>query len=101
MAVDPICHMEVDESTALKANRDGHTYFFCSDHCRTEFLQGSVSRPHKREHHEQPRLRADSTSNYVCPMCEGVESDMPGICPKCGMALEPTKPEAPKDPKIG
>jgi P-type Cu+ transporter len=25
---------------------------------------------------------------YFCPMCEGVESDTPGSCPKCGMALE-------------
>jgi P-type Cu+ transporter len=25
---------------------------------------------------------------YYCPMCPGVESDGPGSCPKCGMALE-------------
>ena len=25
---------------------------------------------------------------YFCPMCEGVESDTPGSCAKCGMALE-------------
>ena len=25
---------------------------------------------------------------YFCPMCERVESDTPGSCPKCGMALE-------------
>ncbi|MFL6594640.1 MAG: heavy metal-binding domain-containing protein, partial [Chthoniobacterales bacterium] len=25
---------------------------------------------------------------YFCPMCAGVESDAPGTCPKCGMALE-------------
>ncbi len=24
---------------------------------------------------------------YVCPMCDGVESDGPGECPGCGMAL--------------
>ena len=28
------------------------------------------------------------TSAYYCPMCSGVESDKPGECPKCGMALE-------------
>src|SRR4051812_16667522 len=27
-------------------------------------------------------------AKYFCPMCEGVESDAPGTCPKCGMALE-------------
>lgn len=25
---------------------------------------------------------------WFCPMCPGVESDNPGTCPKCGMALE-------------
>src|SRR5688500_6565364 len=25
---------------------------------------------------------------YFCPMCAGVESDEPGVCPNCGMALE-------------
>ena len=28
-------------------------------------------------------------ARYFCPMCEGVFSDKPGACPKCGMALEP------------
>ena len=31
---------------------------------------------------------ASPASKYFCPMCPGVESDMPGDCPKCGMALE-------------
>ena len=30
-------------------------------------------------------------SDFFCPMCEGVESDSPGECPICGMALEPTR----------
>ncbi|MFN7560286.1 MAG: copper-transporting P-type ATPase [Prosthecobacter sp.] len=25
---------------------------------------------------------------YICPMCEGIGSDKPGACPKCGMDLE-------------
>jgi Cu+-exporting ATPase len=29
-----------------------------------------------------------TTKKYFCPMCPGVESDTPGACPKCGMALE-------------
>ncbi len=29
-----------------------------------------------------------SGAKYFCPMCPGVESDRPGDCPKCGMALE-------------
>ena len=35
---DPICGMTVDQSTALHAERDGQTFYFCSDHCRQTFL---------------------------------------------------------------
>ena len=37
-AVDPICGMEVDASTALSAEKDGKTYYFCSPGCKEEFL---------------------------------------------------------------
>jgi Cu+-exporting ATPase len=35
---DPICGMIVDKATALHAERDGKTFYFCSDHCRQKFL---------------------------------------------------------------
>src|ERR1035437_5773955 len=38
MATDPICGMTVDEATALRAERDGQTFYFCSEHCRKKFL---------------------------------------------------------------
>jgi len=41
---------------------------------------------HDHEHHHDRRPPAGAA--YYCPMCEGVESDKPGDCPKCGMALE-------------
>jgi len=40
---------------------------------------------HQRHHHEKA---APGTKAWFCPMCPGVESDVPGACPKCGMALE-------------
>ena len=33
-------------------------------------------------------ITPSSGAKYFCPMCPGVESDKPGDCPKCGMALE-------------
>jgi hypothetical protein len=36
-ATDPVCGMKVDKARALTAEHDGHTYFFCSDHCREKF----------------------------------------------------------------
>ncbi len=89
MAVDPVCGMEVDESTGLKAEKDGETTYFCSQHCMKKFL--GERHP---SHHTSPEKQGDKTccsSNramYFCPMCEGIESEQPGNCPKCGMALE-------------
>ena len=37
-AIDPICGMTVDTTTALHAERDGKTSYFCSEHCREKFL---------------------------------------------------------------
>jgi uncharacterized membrane protein YraQ (UPF0718 family)/YHS domain-containing protein len=36
-ATDPVCGMKVDKHKALQAERDGHTFYFCSDHCRDQF----------------------------------------------------------------
>jgi len=43
-----------------------------------------------------------SGAAYFCPMCPGVESDVPGTCPKCGMALEAAMPTlaAGEDPEL-
>lgn len=42
MVVDPVCGMNVDEKKAAAAGRtvarDGHTYAFCSDQCKRDFL---------------------------------------------------------------
>lgn len=36
-AKDPICGMLVDRATALKSERGGRTYYFCSDNCLRTF----------------------------------------------------------------
>ncbi len=38
MAIDPVCGMTVDETSATSAHvHEGKTYYFCSTHCRAEF----------------------------------------------------------------
>ncbi len=38
MAKDVVCGMTVDEKTAkFKAERDGKTYYFCSEQCLKKF----------------------------------------------------------------
>ncbi len=38
MPRDPICGMEVEEKSAVKATKDGKDYFFCSTHCKDKFM---------------------------------------------------------------
>jgi Cu+-exporting ATPase len=37
---------------------------------------------------ENVSVTPSKAAKYICPMCDGVVSDKPGACPKCGMALE-------------
>ncbi len=117
MKIDPICGMTVDESSPLRAERDGQTFYFCSEHCRQKFLAqaapavsgGHACRGHNEAHagrgdgthhvhspREHATVTPSAAAKYFCPMDPDVKSDKPGSCPKCGMALElnPTwKPE--------
>ncbi|VAX42431.1 Lead, cadmium, zinc and mercury transporting ATPase; Copper-translocating P-type ATPase [hydrothermal vent metagenome] len=87
MVVDPICKMEVDEATALNSKRDGETFYFCSKSCQQKFLNSQ-----DEENITKKSTPPTKGSKYICPMCEGVESNQPGQCPQCGMALEQVKP---------
>jgi P-type Cu+ transporter len=40
---DPICGMTVDPATALHTERDGKTFYFCSEGCQQKFLASPVS----------------------------------------------------------
>jgi cation transport ATPase/YHS domain-containing protein len=37
MAIDPVCGMQVDQNSSLKLERDGKSYFFCSQACLDKF----------------------------------------------------------------
>jgi Cu+-exporting ATPase len=101
MEIDPICGMSVDKATALKAERDGQSFYFCSDHCRHKFLSApapamtnasgkseSHSHAHHAHYHHDKAAKHSPAAKFFCPMCPGMESGKPGDCPKCGMALE-------------
>lgn len=104
MATDPICGMQVDESTALSYEDAGQMHYFCSEHCRKKFVaQLPSDSPTQTEspccHHDQKQPEEavpKHSKEYFCPMCPGVESDKPGHCPKCGMALERARTAAAK-----
>jgi Cu+-exporting ATPase len=49
---------------------------------------GGKGRDRHVHHHVHAPVTPSATAKYFCPMCPGVESDEPGDCPVCGMALE-------------
>ena len=77
MATDPICGMTVDKDTALQAEVDGKTYYFCSLICKNKFLGASYKKIDNLKYFE-----------YTCPMHPEILQNKPGDCPKCGMPLE-------------
>jgi len=84
-ALDPVCGMPVDPRAAKnRADYCGHTYYFCSAGCRAKFLND----PQKYLGRREPEPVAEGTT-YTCPMHPQIRRVGPGLCPICGMALEP------------
>lgn len=95
MKTDPVCGMSVDETSALRLEHEGGTHYFCGEPCRREFAAGLQPKPAAARKSccghspaEVTRTVPAPAAKYFCPMCPGVESPVPGDCPKCGMALE-------------
>ena len=95
--VDPVCGMTVDPAHAAgKYDYKGKTYFFCNPRCEQRFKADPQSfvapKPERSPEHQITPSPAGTI--YFCPMDPEVRQDRPGICPKCGMALEPEMPVA-------
>ena len=105
--IDPICGMTVDTATALSTERDGETFYFCSQYCLEKFnseqaeTKSCCGGSNGQAHNQAVQSKINSSSaKYYCPMCEGVQSDVPGDCPKCGMALEASEIQVTKQKTI-
>jgi P-type Cu+ transporter len=94
--IDPVCGMKVmPEKAAASVNHAGRTWYFCAQGCKTKF----EANPGKYDGSQTAPLtttapKPAASAQYTCPMHPEVLSPKPGICPKCGMALEPTQPTA-------
>ena len=120
MERDPICGMTVDSARAkATVERDGETYYFCSNACAAKFLgqrdkyrldpargpalasstvlrpSGAGSTPLSVPAHGAHETLAQN-GTYICPMDSDVRQEHPGACPKCGMSLEPELPVSPQ-----
>ncbi|MFM7083872.1 MAG: heavy metal translocating P-type ATPase [Hyphomicrobium sp.] len=84
--IDPVCGMKVDQdSSKPSAKFEGVTYFFCCEGCRKKFLENPTSFLAKIKN----TPIAAKGAIYTCPMHPEIRQEGPGICPLCGMALEP------------
>lgn len=49
VTTDPICGMTVDPATAIHAEREGETFYFCGYKCQQTFLsQSAVAKPESK-----------------------------------------------------
>ena len=56
MAKDPVCGMNVSESSAMyKLDFLDNTYYFCSETCKAKFNRDPVRYTGTGEHHEHSR----------------------------------------------
>jgi len=90
--IDPVCGMTVDPAKAAGSHQHaGVAYHFCSLGCLHKF---QLNPDRFLAGHREAMKPAPVGAKYYCPMCDGVESDRPGACPKCGMALVAATPDA-------
>src|SRR5262249_21983346 len=84
-ARDPVCGMTVDpHATPHRQSHAGRTFYFCSAACRDKF----AAEPDKYLAPSAPHAVPDGTI-YTSPMPPQIRQPGPGVCPICGMALEP------------
>lgn len=85
-AVDPVCGMTVDPTTAKhRFEYRGEPFVFCCAGCRTKFEADP-------DRYLAPKPAAEPAAEgavYTCPMHPLVRQVGPGACPICGMALDP------------
>src|SRR3546814_1283276 len=104
---DPVGGMDVARATcAHRVEHGGSPYYVCGARCAETYRKNPGAGLAKASTADaakpccsgskgdcgstQPAAKA--SGKYICPMCPGVESDVPAACPKCGMALEPAAP---------
>ncbi len=87
--IDPVCQMTVEpETAAAHVRHEGVDYYFCSEWCAEQFKENpSAFLAQPADAPAEPPAPAGTI--YFCPMHPEIRQVGPGVCPKCGMALQP------------
>jgi Cu+-exporting ATPase len=98
---DPVCGMKVRPESPHRVTMRDRELGFCGARCREKFeadpdryLSAASTAPGEQRAEPARTTAAVAASNsgarrWICPMDPEVVSDRPGVCAKCGMALEP------------
>lgn len=91
---DPVCGMDLNvRQTDLQSEYRGRKFFFCAPSCRDRFiLDPEKYLPDSSAETSPSTQEAAPGTQFTCPMHPAVVQNGPGICPICGMALEPVNP---------
>jgi Cu+-exporting ATPase len=81
MTVDP-------DKAAASSEHAGHRYHFCSLGCFAKF-RATPEKYLSPAAAPEPMSAPHGGAEYTCPMHPQVSQIGPGVCPLCGMALEP------------
>ncbi len=109
MAKDPVCGMSVTAQSTHVLQYEGNSVYFCSAGCKAKFAANpskyplTLAEPSTSSMAVTEQINIPSAGTvYTCPMHPEVRQDHAGVCPKCGMALEPEAPtlEEGEDPEL-
>ena len=93
---DPVCGMSVTAQSPHVLQHAGNPVYFCSAGCKAKFALNPDKYSTAPSDSVAPLQAVTATAIadtvYTCPMHPEVRQDHPGVCPKCGMALEPEMP---------
>jgi Cu+-exporting ATPase len=88
-AIDPVCGMTIDPAKSRHCHQHkSHDYVFCSAGCRSKFVANPEQYLNKSAEASAAKPAPEGTI-YTCPMHQQIRQVGPGVCPICGMALEP------------
>lgn len=91
-AIDPVCGMKVDVDNEQKKRHvyKDETYYFCNPKCYEKFKakpEYYLTGQHKIDAAKEAE-QAPTGTRYTCSCHPEIIEYAPGVCPKCGMALE-------------
>ncbi len=94
---DPVCGMTVTEQASHVLQHEGKPVYFCSAGCKAKFSANPASYLAPVLKSTAPESTPTKTNIqtgivYTCPMHPEVRQASFGVCPKCGMTLEPEMP---------